>query len=52
MIKKVTTTEFHNNKGEIIPKNTEVDVCGCSEYGYDIRDIKTGVTVYGIGWVF
>ena len=47
---KITTVEFHNNKGEIIPKNAEVDVFGCSEYGYDIRDINTDIIVYDIGW--
>lgn len=47
---KITTQEFRNNKGEIIPKNTKVDVFNCSQSGYDIRDINTGIIMYDIGW--
>lgn len=45
-----TTKEFKNNKGEIILKNSKVEIIGCSESGLDIRDINTGITIFDIGW--
>lgn len=50
MNKKITTKELKNNKGEIIPKNSEVIIIGCSESGLDIKDIKTNVIILDIGW--